>query len=1033
MANINALRLNSSTRWSVSLLAVIAMAIVSLAPYAMSHGAATSSSNPPEGVITGPANITQPGYYVLAGNITCTGPAGYAIGIFASGVVLNGEGHWLLGCYNGTGVLIDASNVTVEDVNVKGYLAGVGVIGSVLGYLYGITSSARLSNDVVFNVSVGLSGYGIFLAGSNVKVEDSFIWGSGVVGVLIFGDNDGVYDTLVQGSGAEGVMVFGNHTEVSGVIALNDTRRGVDLLGDYVRVYNVTALKNLHGVYLLGNDSVIDDVNASNDVYGIYVSSSYQFMESTATLTSTNDTIRGATLSNDYMGVYAHGDNIRVFDSTAFSDYVGVYVNANATTIVNDTFVGDGLYLNPDLENASYVIANDTVNGRPLVFIEGTTGDTVSRAGEVIAYNSSNVTVIGLNLSRASIGAELIDVNYSNIIDCNLSDEMIGALMYGSYNSISNVTADGDSKGVVLNGNDDVISGVTASWDRYGIYVIGNDTSIGRVVALYDTTSIYFYGSNSTLSNLESYFDVIEGDHNFISDVLINPPASNPPHMYGLLVVGNYTIIKDFRAFNVYYPLDVRGHNIVIMNSLANNSPVIEYTGELRVEGYNVTIYNLTTLNVGPLVVWGADFNITRLSAIRDWTGIDVHANNVTIADSVVTYNVGEGIDIEGNWTTIYNTFIVFNEYGIRLVNSYGDLIYNNFLYNDFDASVSNSYARWDVTPRPGRNIAGGYMIAGNVWLTDLIGPSNFSAATPPSPQDPYICDQPFVINANNTDYYPLKYPPPTNVTLYEVTFVETGLAPGTRWEVSLNGSVESSTNSTISFLVIKGLYTYLVSAVNGYRASPSSGVINVSSNASVSIKFTEINYTVTFLESGLPPGATWSVTLNGVTISSSSHVIRFFVPPGTYSYTVGEVAGYEASPSSGTIEVTGNTSVMISFTRITTTTSTQPTTTTTNTSMAASTTAPASSTATSTTTTSTITSATASYNLTQSSTTPKAVSSTTTTSSTPASLTTSSTGIASTTLRSSGRPTETVLYGVVATVVVIAVALAAIAFTRRS
>ncbi len=62
--------------------------------------------------------------------------------------------------------------------------------------------------------------------------------------------------------------------------------------------------------------------------------------------------------------------------------------------------------------------------------------------------------------------------------------------------------------------------------------------------------------------------------------------------------------------------------------------------------------------------------------------------------------------------------------------------------------------------------------------------------------------------------------------------------------------------------------------------------------------------YAVTFSESGLPPGDSWSVTLNGTTRSSTSPNITFQEPAGTYSYSVSVPSGLSASPSSGTITV---------------------------------------------------------------------------------------------------------------------------------
>ncbi|MGC9137644.1 MAG: S53 family peptidase, partial [Thermoplasmata archaeon] len=78
----------------------------------------------------------------------------------------------------------------------------------------------------------------------------------------------------------------------------------------------------------------------------------------------------------------------------------------------------------------------------------------------------------------------------------------------------------------------------------------------------------------------------------------------------------------------------------------------------------------------------------------------------------------------------------------------------------------------------------------------------------------------------------------------------------------------------------------------------------------------TPATYTVTFTESGLPSGTSWSVTLAGSTKSSTTNTITFSEPNGSYSFSVGTVTGYTASPSSGTINVNGaNVNQAITFT----------------------------------------------------------------------------------------------------------------------
>ena len=152
----------------------------------------------------------------------------------------------------------------------------------------------------------------------------------------------------------------------------------------------------------------------------------------------------------------------------------------------------------------------------------------------------------------------------------------------------------------------------------------------------------------------------------------------------------------------------------------------------------------------------------------------------------------------------------------------------------------------------------------------------------------------------------------PTTVATYAVKFIETGLPTGTNWSATLNGDTEFSTTSTIAFTQPNGTYSFTVASVSGYHVSPSSGNVTVSGAAvTESIAFSPrvatTTYAVTFMESGLPSGTTWSVALSGVDRNGSAPgSIEFNEANGTYSFTVRSVEGYTASPLSGSVMVNG-------------------------------------------------------------------------------------------------------------------------------
>lgn len=127
--------------------------------------------------------------------------------------------------------------------------------------------------------------------------------------------------------------------------------------------------------------------------------------------------------------------------------------------------------------------------------------------------------------------------------------------------------------------------------------------------------------------------------------------------------------------------------------------------------------------------------------------------------------------------------------------------------------------------------------------------------------------------------------------TNYSVTFTESGLPNGTAWFVDLFPSyggwsgagaptstapsqfgpgAQSTTNTSVTFSVGNGSYQFGVGTARNsstlYSPTPQSGVLTVNGSAvSQSIAFAPVTlYPVTFSESGLPNGTTWSVALWG-------------------------------------------------------------------------------------------------------------------------------------------------------------------------
>jgi hypothetical protein len=154
------------------------------------------------------------------------------------------------------------------------------------------------------------------------------------------------------------------------------------------------------------------------------------------------------------------------------------------------------------------------------------------------------------------------------------------------------------------------------------------------------------------------------------------------------------------------------------------------------------------------------------------------------------------------------------------------------------------------------------------------------------------------------------------------VQFNESGITSGDLWGVTIQHVGTFTTDAPAAISVPGGLpngtYNFAVQAT-GYTALPASGSFAVSGvavyeNIAFSVAHPPISlYNVTFSELGLPLTSIWELTVNQTPsalflLDVSGNLSGFSLPNGTYSWAVAsESPGYTASPTNGTLAVSGS------------------------------------------------------------------------------------------------------------------------------
>ncbi len=318
---------------------------------------------------------------------------------------------------------------------------------------------------------------------------------------------------------------------------------------------------------------------------------------------------------------------------------------------------------------------------------------------------------------------------------------------------------------------------------------------------------------------------------------------------------------------------------------------------------------------------------------------------------------------------------------GIEVAESY-DLIYNNYVatpttawllpLNMYSGAQEFFTVAWNISVQPASDvhhapsfpgiplsgsIVGGSVQGGNYWWDFGNADNPFNGANNPYSRIPYdenaltlLVDvygpayyyatyiySGFVVAGGIPIPYGGDYAPLGGASLFEVTFEVSGLvsgAPNWSGEVARSGTVlyNFTTNATDYVVLLPNGTGYRFTVPNGsYRIAGSSGISFAVRGAPTTVGVRLVLgvglVSLTFREQGLPPATDWTVTISGTTpatypynasATTNSGTMTFLATRGSFTYSVGPVAGETPNHPSGTVTVHRNTVVALKFTAYT-------------------------------------------------------------------------------------------------------------------
>jgi parallel beta-helix repeat protein len=409
----------------------------------------------------------------------------------------------------------------------------------------------------------------------------------------------------------------------------------------------------------------IKNTNIKNYWYGIYLGDSSSYNG----ISGNNITNNGAGIylgdSSSYNGI--SGNNITNNDYGIFLYY------SSGNSISGNKFINSGLFVSGSYQNS---IENNTVNGRPLVYLEGASNYTVDDAGQVILVRSENIRVEGFNLSRATAGVELWETSNSTISGNNITEnsEYGIYLEYSSnYNSISgnNITENNYSGIFLHSSSSNSISGNNITNNFHGVllgYSSSNSISGNNITNNFHGVLLGYSSSNSISGNsitANNDYGVLLGYSSSNSISGNNITANND---YGVLL--GYSSSNSISGNNITANNDYgiylysSSSNSIFHNNFINNAPQVYSSDSVNVwdDGYPSggnywSDYTGVDLRKGPYQ------NETGSDGIGD-TPYSIDSDN---ADRYPLMNLWVRLlgDVDGNgWVNVLDAIDLSNAFG---------------------------------------------------------------------------------------------------------------------------------------------------------------------------------------------------------------------------------------------------------------------------------------------------------------------------------------------------------------------------------
>jgi len=433
----------------------------------------------------------------------------------------------------------------------------------------------------------------------------------------------------------------------------------------------------------------------------------------------------------------------------------------------------------------------------------------------LLAESRTYNEMVFMNKSIALVGESCLDTiiygkgfnyvvevaaNDSTLTGFTIKNGYIGVRVYCTNATIQNNLVTGNEIGIILDyhsSNSKILENNVTLNSRYGMWILWSSNNLLR--------------NNSMTANKYGFGVQAQEPSEFIHDIDVSNTVNGKPIYYW------------FEERDKAIPLDAG------------------YVALVNCTRITVQNLNLTNNGQGVLLAYTANATIAENNVTDNEYGVrlDYSFNSSIFGNSIANNWGGIVLFLSSNYNSIIRNNIKNNEEGICLYDSSNNSIYHNSFVNNtrqiYDQSWDSPYIppsinAWDD----------GYPSGGNYW-SDYDGADFYSGPYQNQTSSDGIGDTPYIIDANNTDHYPvMNLSAPPDIAITNITLSKTVIGKG--YSLQINVTVTNQGNKIEGFNITAYVNTTAIQTQYAILTSGNSTTLTFTWNTS---DFTKGNYTI--------------------------------------------------------------------------------------------------------------------------------------------------------------------------------------------